>query len=431
MKRRRLLKLAAGTGVAGSTLAGGYLVTSDRGACGSGDYRWCYGVKGRLDAVSNGTVFVREWPDRDPSGPGGLFETGPTANGEIVALDAETGEVRWTYGEAVGSDSYTELAVADALYFGYCTDEMGDCSDLTALERDGEVRWTRDVNPGPYRPFVADDVVYVAEYSGPVRAHDAATGETRWERDVDGERTRLSHVSDAAVYAETDADSAEGVVALDRETGDRRWRYEPDGDQVVTGSKVADGIAYVVTFDQIAAVDGGDELWRRSFEPARGTTNKEIEGIESGRLFLLVERERAEDGRRRFRLDAIDVATGEPDWSLGPISHSNEEYSPRVAARGETVYVGTDRLRALDATNGEERWSASLDGGPILSATVVEAGPTDDHSVFAHGNGGRLVGFAPDGDRTWTGSVPGEIARYRVDESVVVSTGEAIYGLDR
>lgn len=432
MKRRTVLKLAGGAVLAGSATVGGYLVVSERGTCNSAarGHRWCYGVKGRLDAVSNDMVFVREWPDRGTPGNSDFFESGPSADGEIVALDAETGERRWTYGDAVGMDSYTDLAVSDGVYFGYCTDEMGDCTDLTALELDGEERWVRDVNPGHSRPRVTDGVVYVAESFGAVRALDAETGDTRWERNISGDGSYLRHVGDDAVYIETDVETGDAFVSIDRGSGSVRWRYEPPGDQVVTGSVVVDGVAYVVTFDQVAAVDQADELWRRDFETTEETMDTEIEGIASERLFLLAERDRTEDGRRVFQLNAIDLATGKRDWTAGPLKHPNVEYKPRVSLSNETAYVGTDRLRALDAATGDERWNASLGDGSIQSVSVIEEPVAGDHAIFTHTDG-RLVSFAPDGERTWKGSVSGEIRDYLADESVFVATDKGIYALGR
>lgn len=432
MERRTVLKLAGGAILAGGSIAGGYQVVSNRGTCDSGarGHQWCYGVKGRLDAVSNGMVFVRERTEGATPGNDGFFEFGPSADGEIVALDAETGEIRWTYGEAVGMDSYTDLAVSDGVYFGYCTDQMGDCTDLTALELDGEERWVRDVNPGHSRPRVVDGVVYVAEYNGPVRALNAETGDTRWERNIDGGRSYLRHVDDDAVYIEADAETGDVFVSIGRGDGSVRWRYESPVDQVVIGSVVVDEVAYVVTFDQVAAVNQGDELWRRDFEKTEETTDKEIEGIASERLFLLAERDRTEDGRRVFQLDAIDLVTGERDWTTGPLEHPNLEYRPYVGLANETVYVGTDRLRALHAATGEERWNASLDDGSIQSVSVVEEPVAGDHAIFAHADG-RLVSFAPDGEKTWEDSISEEIRSYLVDESVFVATDEGIYALDR
>ncbi|QRV14173.1 outer membrane protein assembly factor BamB family protein [Haloterrigena salifodinae] len=96
----------------------------------------------------------------------------------------------------------------------------------------------------------------------------------------------------------------------------------------------------------------------------------------------------------------------------------------------ETVYVGTDRLHARSAATGEERWNASLHDGSIQSVPITEEPVAEDHAVFAYSDG-RLVGFAPDGEKTWEGSVSGEVSSYIVDESVFVATNEGIYALDR
>ncbi len=93
MERRSILKTAVWAGTAASSLLGGCLTSS-----GDFEYSWKHDVGGQIDAVSEGMVFARERAAEEGSGTGGIFDSDSAADGELVALDAETGSSEWTYG---------------------------------------------------------------------------------------------------------------------------------------------------------------------------------------------------------------------------------------------------------------------------------------------------------------------------------------------
>lgn len=419
-----MLKAAGWTGAVASTMLGGCL-----GAADEIDYRWKYGVGGDLDTVSEGTVFARERSERESSDDGKFFDTGsedgPAADGQVVALDAETGDLQWTYGETGRQDGYTEVTVADGVYFSYCDDD--DCERLSALDIDGEERWEANVGASRHRPVVADDVVYNTSDNGIVWAVDAETGGKRWPRLVpgpDGDASRSASIVAVAdaVYVETDA----AVVALDRTGGIVRWRYEIDGDRPILDTVVSNGVVYLVTTDRIVAVADGDESWHRRFDAGEVAVETEIAGVTADHLFVLVG---IDD--REYRLSAFDRTTGERRWQSDSLESADAELDPRAVVHDGAVYLGAERLRALEAATGDERWNASVDGAPIRSITVVEENVTSDHGVFVHADEPRLTGFTPDGEQLWTDSVDGAIRDYLVADSVYVATDEAIYALER
>lgn len=424
MKRRVLLKSVGWTSVVASLTLGGCLASAN-----DTEHRWKYDVGGDVAAVSQGTVFARERSDKESPDGGGFFDSGsedePTANGQVVALEADTGELQWTYGETGELSGYTELTVTDGVYFSYCGDD--DCSSLFALEREGEVRWENDTGGSRNRPVVADGVVYSANDVGTVWAFDAETGVEHWTQQVHGPNGGASSsgsvitVSDA-VYVETDA----GVAALERDDGSTRWRYDVDTERPILDTEVADGVAYIVTTDQVVAAADGERLWRWQFEAGDVGVETTIAGLTTNRLFVFTETE-----RETFRLSAFDSATGERDWLSESLEHPSQESDPQAAVHDGTVYLGSERLRALDAATGDERWEATIDGGPIQSVTAIKEGTAGDHAVFVHADGSRLAGFTSDGEQTWTESVDETIRNYLVDESVFVATDEAIYALNR
>lgn len=425
MKRRTLLRSAAGAGAIGSSMLSGCLgvLGESAGDCDT-THRWCYGVGGHLDAVVDGTVYLRERSEREADRDDGLFGSdGPAADGQVVALDAESGDRRWAYGGTGRHDGYTPLSVADAVYFGHCGHD--DCIGLYAVERDGEERWAEQVGVGWDGPVAGDDAVYAASDVGFVRALDATTGESNWERDLgdSGGGARIVDVADA-VYVETES----AVLALDRADGTVRWRYDADAlaDEIVLDTTVSNGTASVVTTERVRAVADGTERWRRGFEASDVGVDTEIAGVTAGQLVVLVE-----TGRRAFRLSAFDLSTGDRTWMSDPFEHPNEEYRPRVALHEGVAYAGAERLRALDAATGAERWNETLENGPVHSVTVVEDGVADDHAVFVHAAGTDLASFSPDGERTWASSVADPIRNYLVAESVFVATDTGIYAIDR
>lgn len=407
MKRRTILKMVGGTTVVGSSLLAGCLGSAD-----DTEYRWNSDVGGELDAVVDGLVLARE------------HHTGsPEAKDVVAAFDADTGERRWSYESATGGqDQYSTLTVSDGVYFSLCSDD--DCLSLHALEIDGEERWTRNIDAGHRRPLVTDGTVYVANDTGLVRALDTATGETRWDHLV--ESTGSADIIDVADIVHVETGSA--LVGLDPNEGNTLWRYAPseESEQVITGATVSNGVAYLATVDQVAAVTDGEELWRRDIEESEADAETEITGVASGHLFVI-----AGNDPHEYRLHAFDVTTGERDWVSEPIEYPNEEYSPQAAIHDEVVYVGSGRVRALDAATGSERWGVTLDSGPIWSLAVVEENVAGDHAVVVNADETRLVSFTPDGEQLWEGSVDGTIRDYLVGEFVFVATDEGIYALDR
>lgn len=409
VERRALLKAVGASAAVGSSSLGGCLGTVGSGGDCETDHRWCYGVGGELDAVEDGTLFGRTRAEGSQSGE---------VQRDVVALDADTGERQWAFGPISSEmDGYTDLAVRDGVYFSWCTDD--DCKRLYALEPDGEERWTRDIDAGRERPVVADGTVY-ATSGVPVRALDAATGETRWSREVPL-TGRGEFLDDAdAVYVE----SSTAVGALDPDDGQTRWLYDV-GDEIVADSRVADGVAYVATTERLAAIADGTEQWRTAYDLGSVDFDTTIVGVASGTLFVVVV---GTEGQ--LRLYALDVASGDVTWT-SDVGERRGDWKAMVEVAQDVVYLGVDQLRVLDATKGSERWSKDFDSGRVGSVTVVEDTGAPDHTVLVEFGEGQFAGFTPDGERTWEASVDGDVQDLLVDEHLYVATEEAIYALDR
>jgi len=420
MERRRVLKTVGGSVAVSIPILGGCLGASDNNNnSANADYRWKYDVGGRVDAVSRGTVFGRELYDSNNGDGflGGLFDSGPTANGQVVALDAETGKPRWTYGNPGQHDSYAPLTVADGVYFNRCGDD--DCIGLHALEIDGTKRWSRNINIRRSSPFVVDGLVYVDNGNG-VTAVDAETGKNRWTHEESSSqetppflpRRSLIDVTDV-VYA-NDGD----LVALDQVDGSTVWRYDIEERRASAVVTISKDTAYLQVNNRVLAVADGKELWSTDIDKSEPQLDRSI-AVASDRVFVRYGPEN-EPGR----LYAFDANTGEQSWTVDIPSNALVEVHDSVA------YVVGDEIRALDPTTGDQKWRTSTDHSSIYSATVVSADDEQEHTLFAEYRANQIVGFSSDGKQTWEQSING-IESYVINDAVFVGASDGIYAFDR
>ncbi|WP_053084635.1 PQQ-binding-like beta-propeller repeat protein [Streptomyces viridochromogenes] len=195
----------------------------------TGNVRWTHETGGWVKsspAVAEGTVYIGSNDHR------------------IYALDAATGNVRWTH--ETGDPVLSSPAVAEGtVYIG-----STDCVVYALDAATGNVRWTHETGGWvKSSPAVAEGTVYIGSDHHRVHALDATTGNVRWTYKSDGSSPA---VAEGTVYI----GSSDCVVyALDATTGDVRWTYKT-GDPVSSSPAVADGIVYVGSNDhRIYALD--------------------------------------------------------------------------------------------------------------------------------------------------------------------------------
>ncbi len=286
---------------------------------------------------------------------------------EVVALDAETGEVEWRF--AADDDRYEfsvfrwkTLTVADgALYIAgenyedrWVYDEAGF---MLSIDEDGEERWRTDLEPHEIsRPAVENGTVvttvnrFGSEHE--VLALNVADGSERWlTPHPDGHELSPPAVDDGSVYV-----NARTPIELDVETGEVTTEYDVAG-------KPARPLA--VTDEQLIVPGGPTREWAPT------------------------------------QLYAVDRATGDVGWSYG----SSSELSSRPIASDEMVFVGGNdgTIYALDREDGEERWSYEvnrnymINNEPAVVEETLYVGPVDNR-VYAFVDGGdardpAFVGF--------------------------------------
>lgn len=157
--------------------------------------------------------------------------------GGLVCLDAADGSVLW---QTHISPTYDPVAIAEEMC--YAVDETGVLHAVSMA--DGSVRWARGrVADGAFSRYeqaaLADGLVLVPGWNGPLTAFDRETGERAWTAGPTDERNRSPIVAADGVYAVT----REGTVYEVGFDGTERWRRST-GRTVASAPSLADGALY-------------------------------------------------------------------------------------------------------------------------------------------------------------------------------------------
>lgn len=283
---------------------------------------------------------------------------------------------------------------------GYAPDVHGpvDCP---------EIDWTvRTAAERPAAVAVRDDLVFVSGAADPntvsappLVAFDAETGTERWA--VDGRRGRGLTVTSDSIYRTLDIG---GLQAVDRETRTATWTVDYN---VQTVPRVVDGTVYAGGFlGEVVALDAatGERQWQRDLYPPDATgpclcRRDDVQGA------LAVADDRVYATSYFGRCTALSAADGSTVWEYD--TPDEITYAPTVA--DGTVYVADrQRLVALDAATGDERWIRELldetEGHVRCSPTVTM--DTVYVAAGADAGGGdypqQIHAVGLDGESRWT-----------------------------
>jgi outer membrane protein assembly factor BamB len=195
----------------------------------TGKVRWrrTIGPTESSPLVVNGLVYVGDW------------------NGRVYALNARTGRIRWTF-QAGGKVKDGVAYAGGRVYFGSYD------SHVYALNaRTGKLFWRASAQQrlgalGTFysTPAVAYDRVYIGSTDGKVYSYGATSGKLRWSHGTGG----YVYASPAVWEKRVLAGSYDGTFyCFDAATGDVRWRFRANGP--VSGSPVV--INNVVYFSSL------------------------------------------------------------------------------------------------------------------------------------------------------------------------------------
>lgn len=357
----------------------------------------------RSPLVVNGTVYVR------------------SAIG-VHALDAVTGETRWTYEnlsidwanyEFFRSTSTRQTVVDDTVY-------VSDSEALIALDAQTGAELWRVPTPQTVTgaPTVFDDTVYLSSVDGILSAYEAETGKERWT--VENNQTTF-HAS--TVVRDNGRENASLLVAgtgalyeFDAETGEEGWRFtsmvsgefspplvlenatvlqterhpgnetnasaERSQIDLGSGTDERDGMVYLADArSYVYALDAATGERQSAYQDPATIFRYPVLGGPTGNESahtLYVVGDSPLDGPESM-LIAINTSVGDERWRF---ERQNETLGVPTVVE-ETLYVGTDNgeVLTLDTATRTERWRAEAFDDPVSGAIAVVTEPLAGDSV--------------------------------------------------
>lgn len=261
---------------------------------------------------------------------------------------------------------------------GYANHAMHHMEVGDRLER----QWRTGIGAGAGKrarllaqPIVAEGMVFTMDAEAEVRAVNATTGRTAWERDLTPNDEDSTFASGGIAYDEGMVFATTGfaqVVALDAKTGAVLWRQSLSG-PMRGAPTVRAGRVFVVTVDNqthcLAAEDGA-VLWTHQgiSEGASllGGSSPAVDGnvvvvpYSSGELFAL----RIDNGSVLWQDQLTTVRRTDNVATLSDIR------GRPIIDRGRVYAVGhADLLVAIDLRNGRRLWEREI--GSIQSPWVA------------------------------------------------------------
>jgi outer membrane protein assembly factor BamB len=293
--------------------------------------------------------------------------------GTLFAVQTATGRTSWRY--VSGRCTAASPAVAnDVVYMAFlnlrrrgrdpCNASPGTPGldgEVVALDaRKGTVKWRHRIGPSETSPLVANGLVYVGDWSGYVYALDAKTGHEVWRFRTGGEVKGAPALSGRRLYV---GSYDHHLYALTARTGRLIWRGSAQDRFGSRGTfystpAASYGRVYIGSTDGKVYSFGaltGELRWSQS-------TGAYVYGSPAvwNRRILV--------GSYSGRFYSLDAATGDIQWQFeanGPISGS-------ATVLGDLVYFSTlkGRTYALDPNTGRQVWSF-----PDGKYTPLVAGP--------------------------------------------------------
>jgi len=266
--------------------------------------------------------------------------------GEVVAVDAQSGEEVWSL-------DLTEYQ------------DEGFLSSITNL-------WADGISAKIAGGIVASyDTVFLGTENGLVLALDASNGSVKWQQKVRGEVLAPPVVDEGVVVVNTGS----GIMhCLDAQSGEERWVYESEVPALslrgISAPTISAGAAIVGTANgrlAAAVLENGQIAWEQTVAAASGATELErLVDIDSEALVLAgVVYTVSFNGT----LAAVELRTGRVIWKREYRSYR------RMSLEGNNLFVVDDnsQVYALDRRNGVELWTQTeLRGRDLTAATAFK-----------------------------------------------------------
>jgi outer membrane protein assembly factor BamB len=287
------------------------------------DSHRCQAASPAVDDFKHGTIF-EVFLNRRPC------KAKNPADGEVVALSAGRGKVRWT--RHIGASETSPAVVGNRLYVG---DWLGHVYALD--KRTGRIVWTASTG-GAVKGGIAvsGKQVYAGSYDGHLYAFNARTGHLLWRGS--GDPRLFGHgqfySTPAAAYGRVYIGSTDGKVYSFGATSGRRIWSRSTGGYVYGSPAVWQQIVFAGSYSHaFYAFDAATGETRWTFK-ANGPISGSATVIDGVVYFATL--------TKQGRTYALNARTGHLLWSF-----PDGRYTPVVADKNHLYLVGYGRLYAF------------------------------------------------------------------------------------
>ena len=255
----------------------------------------------------------------------------------VCALDAASGQERWTFEMNKAVRLQTPLVIADGILYVF-----GEDRNLYAIDaQTGEKRWQYSTGKHIwYPPIVANGIAYVVSDGKTFYAIDAQKGLERW-RFSTSKDIRFPAVGYGKIFF---GSKNERVYALDADSGEKRWEFK-SGHKNHSRPTLTDGKVLIGGDQDLYALDANSGALLCEIKDAvpSGTY---FQPTVVGNLVIL-----------NKELTVVDLANGVEKARLTP----GQSFSIDSVKRGIIYARTTGTLCAIDFATGELKWYAVIE----------------------------------------------------------------------
>ncbi|MEO8355115.1 MAG: PQQ-binding-like beta-propeller repeat protein [Chloroflexota bacterium] len=256
-------------------------------------------------------------------------------------------------------------------------------SPLLALDLEtGSVKWTFAPPEGVWdRAFASDGVrVFVGVKNKSIAALDASNGKLLWQKDLEINMQVPPLVNDGIVYAPTafvgpelepDVYGRAKLFALDAKTGKEIWVFDSDNYILQTPARNGSALYAGGNFYDPAPIDEGGHTRIYALNLADGSPRWTYESEDGFPKRLYATPQTVIFVGYQDFMNGIDTATGELRWR-----YDTGNWTPSFLGAGEAVYFSSANTQvfALNADTGAELWMFNIPEGTfnyLLDAPVL------------------------------------------------------------
>lgn len=337
----------------------------------TGQEKWNYGSWGchySSPVAANGNVYVGN------------------TDGGIYALDANTGQEKWVFETKswiVSSPNVKDNVVIVG----------GNDKNLYSLNaKDGTLIW-RFPSDGMIHssPAIEGTSVYFGTYEKTFYSVDFATGKQNWK--FSAQQSIASSpivVEDIVLFSDLN-----NVYALDTKTGNQRWFFELANKWGNTSLTYSNGLIYFSDGISLYACDKNGKLNWKIIVGDRNSSSATSPTIENNIVYIMNEKyirstgNSSSDQIYQGYLYAYDATTGKLKWSFTGDKYYAHSWAsgilPNPSVKNGTLYFGNQdtNLYAIDANNGTLKWKYKTSGYIWGSPCILTS---DGKSVRGLGN---------------------------------------------